>query len=341
MPDLSLTFAVGSPERLQPVLDGAVRPEGIDLQCSVLSPGDIFWLMPHSEPFDVSEMSLTGYLWAIQRGKRWVALPVFPGWVFGCHADTLVNARAGIERPADLRGKRVGVPEYPVTAIAWIRDAWEQEAGVRREDVHWFEERTAESSHYRPLGYRPPAHVPVEIIPQHKCLADMLIAGELDAVTRYFGGPRERAPGALPGDRSPQTMQELAAHPNVRWLYPDRKAAALDYSRRVGGPQPIHCIVVKQDVVDRHPWVPRSLYAAFAEAARRTAAAGTVHTSFAFPPEEQQQVFGADFSPVGLGERNRELLGRLLELAAQDGFLVGDRRFTVDELFPAGALGGA
>ncbi len=78
-----------------------------------------------------------------------------------------------------------------------------------------------------------------------------------------------------------------------------------------------------------------------AEAARRTAAAGTVHTSFAFPPEEQQQVFGADFSPVGLGERNRELLGRLLELAARDGFLVGDRRFTVDELFPASALGGA
>jgi 4,5-dihydroxyphthalate decarboxylase len=340
MADLSLTFAVGSPNRLQPVLDGTVRPEGIELQCSVTIAGDLFWLMPRSEPFDVSEMSLTGYLWGIQHGKRWVALPVFPGWVFGCHADTLVNAHAGITSAADLRGKRVGVPEYPVTAIAYIRDAWEREAGVGREEIHWFEERTKDSSHYRPLGYRPPERVPVEIIPEDKCLADMLLAGELDAVTRYFGGPRQRAPGALPGDRSPQTMQQLAEHPDVRWLYPDRKAAALAYGRQVGMPQPIHCIIIKQDVVDRHPWVPRSLYAAFAEAARRTTAAATVHTSFPFPAAEQQQTFGADFLPVGLDARNRALLEQLLAQAALDGFLVGDYRPTVDELFPASLLDG-
>ena len=235
MSDLALTFAAGSTQRLQPLLDGAVRPEGIALQTTVARVSDIFWLMPHAEPYDVAEMSLTGYLWAIQHGRRWVALPVFPGWVFGCHADTVVNVRAGIERPEDLRGKRVGVPEYAVTAIAWIRDAWEQQAGLRREDVVWCEERTEQSSHYRPMGYRPP--VPVEIIPEDRCLSDMLIAGEIDAVTRYFGGPRDgevAETAALPGDRSPLTLQELAAHPNVRWLYPDRKAAALDYHRRVG-----------------------------------------------------------------------------------------------------------
>lgn len=331
MPDVSLTFAAGSTARLQPVLEGEIRPEGIDLRCSVQRVTDIFWSMPLSEPYDVSEMSLTGYLWAIQHGKRWVALPVFPGWVFGCHADTLVNIHAGIERPEDMRGKRVGVPEYAVTAIAWIRDAWEQEAGLKREDILWCEERTAKTSHYRPLGYEPPGAV--EIIPEDKCLCDMLIAGELDAVTRYFGGPHARDPATI--DRSAMTMHELAEHPNVRWLYPDRKAAALAYHRKMGAPQPIHCIIVKQDVVDRYPWVPKSLYAAFAEGMRRTAANATIQTSFVFPPEEQHQAIGGGFAPFGLDGRNRDMVAKLLELAAADGFIVGKRRFSVEELFHA------
>ena len=94
MADVALTFCAGTPARLAPMLDGRVRPEGIDLQASTKRPGEIFWEMPLSEPWDVSEMSLTGYLWAVQHGKRWVALPVFPGWVFSCHADTLVNVNA-------------------------------------------------------------------------------------------------------------------------------------------------------------------------------------------------------------------------------------------------------
>lgn len=331
MTDLQLSFAVGSTARLQGLVDGQVRPEGIDLQVTVHRPGDIFWVMPRSEPYDVAEMSLTGYLWAIQHGRRWVAIPVFPGWVFGCHADTLVNVQSGVERTEDLRGKRVGVPEYAVTAIAWIRDAWERHFSVRPRDIHWLEERTQEGSHYRPLGYEPPAGTAVEIIPSDKRLCDMLIAGEIDAVTRYFGGPHARDPGAI--DRSTLTMEELADHPTVRWLYPDRKATALDYYRSVGWPQPIHCVIVKQEIVDQYPWVPRSIYDACAQAAARSAAVATVHTSFPFSAEEQRDVLGPDFSPVGLDTRNRESLARLLELAEKDGFLVGGRRFSVDELF--------
>lgn len=340
MADVPLTFAIGSRERVQPIIDGTVRPAGIDLQVTVDSIGDIFWTMPQTEPWDVAEMSITGFLWAIQHGRRWVALPVFPGWVFGCHADTLVNVDAGIERPEDLKDKRIGVPEYAVTAIAWIRDAWEQEYGVRRQDVRWFDERTEQSSHYRFMGYRPPATVSDEIIAPGKALCDMLIAGEIDAVTRYFGGNAGTMAGA-PGERSPMTMRELAAHPKVRWLHPDRKATALEYHRKIGWPQPIHTIVVKQDVVDRHPWVPAALYEAFAEAARRTADVATVHTSFPFPAEEQRAAISLDFSPVGLSAGNRAVLARLLELAALDGFVVGDRKFTVDELFPEPRAGGA
>lgn len=336
--EVSLTFAVGSAARFQPLLDGLIRPKGINLQGEAIGVSDIFWNQPLTEPWDVSEMSVTGYLWAIQHGRRWIGLPVFPGWVFGCHADTLVNVHSGIEGPADLRGKRVGVPEYPVAAVSYIRDAFEQEAGVKGDDFLWVEERSDESSHYRPLGYRAPART--EQIPMDKTLCEMLIAGEIDATTRYFGGPGSRNRKSPVSDRSQMTIAELAAHPNVRWLYPDRKAAAIAYSQKVGAPQAIHCIIIKQDVVDRYPWAPRSLYEAFAESSRRTAPTSKIQTSFDFPISEQRQVIGPDFLPFGLDPSKRTMLTRFLERAARDGFIVGDRRFTVDELWPEPAPAG-
>jgi 4,5-dihydroxyphthalate decarboxylase len=330
MADVSLSFAAGTTSRIEPLLSGQVQPKGIQLLSQTLRVSDIFWLMPHSEPFDVSEMSLTGYLWAIQHGKRWTAIPVFPGWVFSCHADSMVNVHAGIERPEDLRGKRVGVPEYPVTAISWIRAAWEQDHGLRRDDFLWCEERTAKASHYRPDGYVPP--VPAELISEEKCLCDMLIEGELDAVTRYFGGGTEPAV-TVSADRSKMTMQALAANPSVRWLYPDRKAVALDYHRRMGWPQPIHCVVVKQEVVDRYPWVPAALVDAFTEAAAKTVDKATVHTSFDFPAAEQRQVLGSEFTPVGLNKGNRDVIERILDLSVKDGFMIDNRRMTVEDFF--------
>jgi 4,5-dihydroxyphthalate decarboxylase len=145
----------------------------------------------------------------------------------------------------------------------------------------------------------------------------MLVEGEIDAVTRYFGGqPREGA--VTPSfERSTMPMQELAAHPSVRWLYPDRKAAAMEYFRQVGWPQPIHCVIVKQEVVDRYPWVPQSLMDAFAESAERTRDKSTAHTSFAFPAAEQAALFGPDFSPVGLSAGNREMMERMLDLSVE------------------------
>lgn len=123
--EVSLTFAVGTAARFQPVLDGVIRPKDINLQGEAMGVSDIFWNQPLTEPWDVSEMSVTGYLWAIQHGRRWIGLPVFPGWVFGCHADTLVNVHAGIEGPADLAPEPehrkiyrvLGIPEEPMKPV--------------------------------------------------------------------------------------------------------------------------------------------------------------------------------------------------------------------------------
>jgi len=295
-------------------------------------PNDLFWRVPKFDPFDVFELSLTGYLWGLQQGREWVALPVFPGWTFGCHTETLVNVRSGIDRPEDLRGKRVGVPEYPVTAIMWIRHAWQTENGVRPADIQWFEERTDEFSHYRLMGYRPPEGVSVQVIPDAKFLCDMLIAGEIDAVTRYFGRRREHAEPILV-DRSYMGMQELAQHPNVRWLYPDRKAAAIDYHQRIGHLQPIHCIVMKTALVREHPWVPLNLVNAFDEACRLTAGGDYVKSfSYELSKDEQRRVIGDDFWPVGL-RRNRTAVEAFLRVAFEDGYRATDRPLSIEEFF--------
>lgn len=338
MTDLKLKFVLGGHAPIfKALVDGRVRPDGIELDASTMAIDELFWHLPNIDDIDVAELSLTGYMWGVQQGKEWTALPVFPGWVFGCHTDTLCNADAGIKGPEDLKGKRVGVPEYPVTAITWIRDAFETLYGVRREDIQWFEERTADYSHYRPMGYTPPDGVPVEIIPKDKRLCDMLIDGEIDAVVRYFGRP-ENATKTHPGDRSHIPLRALGEHPATRWLYEDRKGAAIDYYRQLGYLQPIHCIMVKKSVVEENPWVARSLMDAFAEAAEAAPDAGVVSpSSYSFPVEEQRDVIDPAFSPVGL-KSNRSAVEKILELTFADGYVTRGKPFTVEEFFHASTL---
>ena len=338
MAQLKLDLVIGPhANRFQPLINGKVRPEGIELNASIMGYDELFWRVPNDDNIDVAELSLTGYLWGIQHGKRWIAIPVIPGWVFSCHTETLCNVDAGIDRPEDLKGKRVGVPEYAVTAIAWIRHALETQHGVRPQDIRWFEERTAEYSHYRPQGYAPPADVPVEIIPKEKRLCDMVIAGELDAVTRYFGRPGN-ATKSHPGDRSYMGLRELGEHPRIKWLYPDRKAAAITYHKEIGFLQPIHCVILKQEIAEAHPWVPMSLYESFAQAARLSPDADLVSAaSYPLSRQEQIDTIGADFSAVGL-EANRAAVTCALELFDRQGYVDRGRPFTVEDFFHASTL---
>ncbi|HEY1504424.1 MAG TPA: hypothetical protein VGF92_09000, partial [Stellaceae bacterium] len=205
-------------------------------------------------------------------------------------------------------------------------------------DIHWFEERSADYSHYRPLGYRPPAGVKVDIIPSEKRLCDMLIAGELDAVTRYFGR-REHAARTYPADRSTMSMQELAGHPRVRWLFDDRKAAAIAYNAEIGWPQPIHCLIVKTEIVDQDPSVPARLTRAFLAAANTPSEHSNVHAaSYQLSAAEEAAAVGAVFTPAGLKGRNREAISRMLELCWKDGYIDRGRPFTVDEYFDGSTL---
>lgn len=333
MSRLQLSIAIGSREWFEPIIDGTVQPPGIDPILSFIPMSDqLFWRIAKFNDFDVAELSLTAYLWGMQHGRDWTAIPVFPGWVFSPHTETLVNIGAGIESPGDLKGKRIGVPEYAVAAITWIRHALESEYGVRPQDVIWLEERTELSSHYRLMGYQPPEDVRVQIIPEEKRLCDMLIAGEIDAVTRYFGSTANQD-SPLPGDRSRMPIQELAKHPKIKWLFPDRKAAAIEYHKKMGYLQPIHCIIVKREIVERHPWVPLNLYKAFSESIKLTSDADYVLPySYRLSRQEQAEVIGADFLPIGL-KRNRRALEHFLALAREQGWVVGGQTLRLEDLF--------
>jgi 4,5-dihydroxyphthalate decarboxylase len=309
-----------------------VKPEGIDLKPFAIPIAELFLMIVKENPFDVAELALTEHIWDFEHQGRWIAIPVFPGWVFSCHTETLVNKDSGIETPEDLRGKRVGIPEYGVAAITWIRYAFESEYGVRPQEILWFEERTERHSQVRAMGWKPPADLRVQIIPEEKRLSDMLIAGEIDAVTRYFGRPRDYAKGMVRLDRSNIPLRELGENPKVRWLYPDRKAAAIEYHRKIGYLQPIHCVIIKKEIVAEHPWAPLSLQNSLA---RALPGPYGQPMSYSVTAEEQASVIGKDFRPAGL-RRHRRAVEDFLERSKREGF--ASNRLRVEDLFHESTL---
>jgi len=145
--NISLSIAMASNPRTWPILDGRVRPDGVALIPSVVHPSELFWRQLRFADFDVSEMSFSSLMMATSKGDdRWVGLPIFTTRKF-FHAEILVRKDSGIERPADLKGRRVGVPEYQQTAALWTRGVLEHEFGVAPKDMQFWMERDSSHSH--------------------------------------------------------------------------------------------------------------------------------------------------------------------------------------------------
>lgn len=240
----------------EPVFAGAAQPEGLSAVWTRLHPSEMFWRQLHFAEFDVSELSLSSLLISIDHGDdRWLALPVFTTRMF-FHTRILVRSDAGIERPEDLAGKRVGVPEYQQTAALWSRGALQHEFGVAPHQMTWFMERPPELSHGGATGFRPPEGVQLSYIPPDTDIGRMLVAGELDATLLYL-------PERNLVDRS---RLDLDSDPRVRPLFPDRRAEGIRYHRATGILPVNHCVVVKRELAQRHPWVVLNLYDMFVAA---------------------------------------------------------------------------
>ena len=250
---LQLSIAMSVNPRTRPIFDGAVAPDGIDLIATPLHPSEMFWRQLKFAEFDVSEMSFSSLIKTMAAGDdRWVGVPVFTtrhffqNWI-------LVRRDAGIERPEDMRGKRVGVPEFQQTAAVWSRGILKHEFGVDQTEMEVWMERTPGHSHGSATGFTPPPGVTVHQIPPDNNIGEMLLAGELDATLLYL-------PSRNLIDRS---SADLESHPDIAPLFRDRAAEGLRYYRKTGIYPINHGMVIKREVAETHPWAVLNILKAF------------------------------------------------------------------------------
>jgi 4,5-dihydroxyphthalate decarboxylase len=251
--NLQLSIGITSNPRTWPIIDGTVKPDGIDLIPTVLHPSELFWRQLHFSEFAVSEMSCSSFLIAIARGDtRFVGLPIFTTRRF-FHTSILVRRAAGIETPADLKGKRVGVPEYQQTAALWGRGVLQHEFGVAAKDMEFWMERTPEMSHGGATGFKPPPGVTVNQIPADQSIGSMMIEGKLDAVLHYLSN-RNLV------DRS---RADLTGNPEFKYLFPDPVAEGIRFYKKTGLLPINHQTVMRRDIFEKEPWVALNLIKAF------------------------------------------------------------------------------
>lgn len=320
MADLALSIAVGDYDRVRPLVDGTVRIDGVDPVFMLLDPEEIFFRAFRHADFDVCELSLSSYTVKTSRDESpYVAVPVFPSRAFR-HTSVFVRTDRGIERPEDLKGKRIGLPEYQLTANVWVRMILETEYGVRPADVTWVRGGYETPGRIEKIAVTLPADVRVEAAPEGATLSGMLADGELDAVI----GPR--APSCF--DRG---------HPQVRWLFPDPTAAAADWYRRTRIFPIMHVLGIRRTLLERHPFLATAMVKAFSRAkgVALTKLGDTSATKVTLPFVEEslrraRALMGADFWAYGL-EPNRPTLEAFLEAHHAQG--LSARRLAPEELF--------
>lgn len=239
MANLKLTLACGRYDRTQALLDGRVQPEGAELTFLPLRPGETFWRMLNHGEFDVSEMSLSSYTILRSEGdERFIALPVFPSRVFR-HSAVYVRADSKFESPADLKGKRIGVGDYQMTAAVWVRGFLSRDYGVSPRDVAWVAGKAIRS-------IRVPEGLRLETLASGDSLEAMLERGEIDALV--------------------SVMMPPALGTSVRRLYRNSRDVEAEYYRRTGIFPIMHTLVLKRALYESNPWLAVSVYKAFCKA---------------------------------------------------------------------------
>ena len=321
MPDLDLDIAFWDYDRTRPLMDGRVRPEGINPNISVLRPREIFPRMLQDREFHAAEMSLASYVILKARDKcPFVAIPVMLSKIFR-HDCIYVRPDAGISEPADLRGKRVGLPQYSSTAGVFIKGLVQHEYGVGPTEISWFMGGQDTTAPAPLVTLNLPADIHLEFIPEDKTLEGMLAAGELDALFATY------IPNLFLNDS-----------PKIARLFPNFKEVEQDYYRRTGIFPIMHMVVVREDVHREHPWVASSLYRAFTEA--KDLAVNRLYDTDALAltlpflidhMEETWKIFGSDYWSYGV-ESNRPALEALAQYVVDQG--LAPRVVSPGELFP-------
>jgi len=329
MADLQLSLIMGSNDRSRPVLDGSVKPDGIELTSTVAHPSEIFWRQLRFQEFDVSEMSLSSLFMAMAHGNRdWIALPIFTSRRF-FHTWSWVRTDSGIQKPQDLKGKRVGVPEYQQTAALWSRGVLKHEFGVEPADIDWWMERTEERSHGGATGFQPPAGVRFNRIPGDQSIGTLLADGKLDATLLYLTDNNLV-------DRSRITLE---GNPDFRLLFPNPAAEGRRYYEKTGIYPINHGMVVRRSIYEQHPWVALNIFNAFRQARDRSAARlrelASTHLELGLLGPEARKALAVDPYPYGV-KSNQKVLETVAEYSHEQGLT--PRVMQMEEIFAPSTL---
>ena len=325
MPKLALTLACWNYDRTRALVDGRVHAEGIDLNILELPVEETFFRMLRHREFDVAEMSLSSYVLTLFTPERpFIAIPVFPSRAFR-HSGIYINAATGIREPKDLIGRKVGNPEYQLTANVWIRGILAEHYGVPINGVTYYTGGQEEPGRLEKSPLHLPADIRVERIGADETLASMLERGAIDA---------------LYAPKAPSTLRSAPA--KVKRLFDDVMAVEREYFRRTRIFPIMHTVVIRRDVYEQHRWVAQSLFKAFAAAQRETYADLDETSALkAMLPwliahlEDTRREMGEDFWPYGL-EPNRHVLETFLRYSHEQG--LAKQRLSPEDLFAPEAL---
>ena len=317
---LTLSLAMGDYDRTRPLVDGRVQIDGVDAVPMLLTPEEMFFRAFRHRAFDASELSLSSYAISLARGEpHYVAVPVFLSRAFR-HTSVYVRTDRGIDRPEDLKGRRIGIAEYQLTANVWARGILEDEHGVRPSDIQWVRGGMDTPGRPEKISVELPPDVRMQAAPEGATLNAMLAAGEIDG----FVGPR-----------APRCFAE--GHPQVGRLWRDSMGEAERYFRKTAIFPIMHVLGVRRALAETHPWLPGALLKAFTEAKRmaEAALADTSATKVTMPFVEDtldraRRLMGPDPWSYGLAA-NARVLDTFLDHHHRQG--LSPRRVQVDELF--------
>ena len=320
MANLELTLACWAYDRTRALADGRVRPEGIDLKVLELPVEETFFRMLRYREFDLAEMSLSSYSVSLMReDPPFIAIPVFPSRFFR-HSCIFVSAKSGIREPRDLAGRRMGVPEYQMTAPVWIRGILQDEYGVAPDAVEYCTGGEEQPGREEKLKLSLPPRFRLNPIPADRTLAQMLADGEIDA---------------LQSARSPSTLHTRPQ--DVRRLFENYTEVERAYFRRTRIFPIMHTVVIRRELYRARPWIAQTLYKAFVEAQRlayesldQTAALTTMLPWLVAQVEEVKREMGNDWWAYGF-EPNRHVLDTFLRYHHEQG--LSSRRLEPGELF--------
>jgi 4,5-dihydroxyphthalate decarboxylase len=321
---LRLTMSCWDYDRTRALMESRVAFDGIELTYLPLVVEETFFRMLRYREFDVAEMSLSSYTLSLFADKPpFIAIPIFPSRMFR-HNGIFINTNSGIREPKDLAGKKIGTPEYQLTAPVWQRGILSDDYKVPITSVTHFQGGLEEPGREEKINLNLPANIKLQLIPAGKTLSQMLETGEIDALV------------------SPRSPSSFKPGGKVRRLFEDYATVERDYYQRTKIFPIMHVVAIKRDVYEKYPWVAQSLYKGFVQAQkityedlRETAALKVMLPWLIKYVEDTEAIMGKDFWPYGF-ETNVKTLSTFLRYSYEQG--LAKRLLQPKELFAPESL---